>query len=233
MRICYTYWIEKIENISCGFGFPSFFFETANKSILTAAKQFREIVIYTNEIGKDILINNVEASRLCEFVVIDYSQYDFDKRYWNFPKLITYSMQEKPFMHIDFDVFLRDGFASQLIEGADIYTEMMREYEYVSNFDKFSEFGAKPKKIICSGILGGCNIDIFRTNFEIAKNVCKKNSKSKIVFEDLYAIEEYMFTILACLSNLTVQELNPLSYLHFQGKNKELRYGKMIKEFEI
>lgn len=32
---------------------------------------------------------------------------------------------------------------------------------------------------------------------------------------------------------MKVQELDKTTFLHFQGKNKNLRYGKLIKDFKI
>lgn len=230
MRLCYTYWVNEIQNISCGFGIPQLFFEAANKSIIAAKSQFKDICIYTNSFGADVLKNNVTASELCDIIEIDYSKYDFDCRYWNFPKLITYSMQEKPFIHIDFDVFLQSGFAKQLNKDSDIFTELIRDYDYVKNFDKFN--GIKPDKLICSGLLGANNIEAFKENFEVALIECKP-TKKKIVFEDLFGIEEYSFTQKVEQKKMKVQELDKTTFLHFQGKNKNLRYGKLIKDFKI
>lgn len=229
MNCLYTYWSNGLENISCGFGFPQFFFESAGKSITQATKQFSNVFIYTDTFGKDILEKNIPETKDVKFVVVDYSQYNFDKRYWNFPKMITYNMQEKPFMHIDFDVFLKDGFAAQL-QDADIFTEMIREYDYIDNFTKYNENKRKPLGLICSGLIGGNNLDIFKENFKIAVENCKP-TKKKITYEDLYSIEEFSFTKLAIRDGLTIQEINRDTYIHFQGQYKHSRYGEEIKNF--
>lgn len=233
MNCLYTYWSKEGENVDCGFGFPQFFFECAGKSIRTAFKNYESVIIYTDSIGKSILETNIPEVKDCKIVTIDYSEYDFDSRYWNFPKMITYSLQEEPFIHIDFDVFLKDDFSKQTNTVYDIYSETIREYGYVKkHLDKFSKDGKMPNKIICSGIIGGNNIEVFKKNFEIAKEVCKP-TKKKVHFEDLWAIEEYSFTKLAVDMGLHALEFEQDSYLHFQGKYKYSKYNEEIKKFEI
>jgi hypothetical protein len=191
-----------------------------------------DVVIYTDEIGIDILRKNLPKLPRTSFVVVDYNKMNFDKRYWNFPKLFTYSLQDDFFIHIDFDVFLTPNFITQLDYSADIVTEKLRNFEYASEFDRFNSNGKIPKKLICSGILGGSNNGIFRENFSRGSVVCIP-TKSEVTFENLVAIEEYSLTKIAVQNNLTIQELDENSFVHFQGKNKHARFGDLIKNYKI
>lgn len=224
---CYTYYVhsEDANSISCGFGNPFLFFKIANVSIKEALLRFDRVDIYTDSLGKEILEKNVPLSRACNIIVVNYEEYNFDKRYWNFPKMITYSLQDKPFVHIDFDVIVLDTFV--FTDTPDIYTELKREYTYESRFDKYK--GVAPDFLICSGLIGGHNTDVFKKNFEIAKQVCQPTD-NEIEYEDLWGIEEYSFTQMANADNLIVSEFNPCSYIHFQGKNKYLVYKNIIDQ---
>jgi hypothetical protein len=234
MKICYTYWTNNGNNIDCGFDFPSFFFQTAEKSLKTAVNQpyQDDVVIYTDRIGLDVIRKNIQKIPRVSFVVVDYNQYNFDKRYWNFPKMVTYAMQDTEFIHIDFDVFLKQNFIEQIDYSASIFCEKMRDYKQEKEFARFNSNGKTPKKLICSGILGGSNVDAFKDNFKAAQLVCVP-TKEDVTFESLVAIEEYSLTKLAAARGLTVQELCGNSFIHFQGKNKHLRFSEQIKNYKV
>lgn len=232
MNICYTYWTNELENICCGFSFPQFFFEAAEKSLKLASVQnlVDNIVIYTDEDGAEILKSNLPKINKLSYVIVDYSKYDFDKRFWNFPKLITYNLQKETFLHIDFDVFLKPEFSDSLDFSSDIFTEMLRDYEHKPEFDIFDKDGKKPEYLICSGLIGGSNLQLFKDNFKIALDFCKP-TKRELNFFDLVAIEEYCFTKLAISRGLTAQSFDKSTYSHFQGKCKHTKYSEIINNY--
>lgn len=234
MKFCYTYWTNNGDNVCCGFDYPSFFFETAEKSLRCASKQpyADDIVIYTDKLGYDIIKNNIKKVPGVSFYIVDYKEYDFDKRYWNFPKMLTYSLQEEEFIHLDFDVFIKPNFVEQIDYSASLFSEKLRDFEHVKEFDRFNANNKKPKKLICSGLIGGTNLDAFKDNFSAAQIVCKP-TKEKVTFENLVAIEEYSLTKMSIARGLSIQEFCPDSFIHFQGKNKHSRFGDIISNYKI
>ncbi|SEB38679.1 DUF6734 family protein [Terriglobus roseus] len=74
-------------------------------SVRLAQQHFDEVVLVTDKAGKSLLVDrlglkfNDVSEHLQEFR-------DVDPGWWAFGKLVAYSMQTKPFCHIDNDVFL-------------------------------------------------------------------------------------------------------------------------------
>lgn len=231
MNLLFTYWTNKGKNISCGFSHPEYFFDVADMCLFYAKQHnFENIVIYTDIYGKEILTKNLLQISGVNIEVVFYDEYDFDERYWNFPKLITYNLQNEPFLHIDFDVFLKSAGIMDFDTTTDIYTEMLREYKLKKEFIKYL-FIKKvfPYQLICSGLIGGSNMQVFKDNFKLAEKKCVK-SIWNVNFFDLIAIEEFSFTQLCAERKLRIHELDKSKYDHFQGVLKGLRYEKQINE---
>lgn len=248
MNIVYTYFSDGIKNLDCGFCEIALFLECAKKSLRSALKQegVDKVLIYTDKFGKDFLsskidfvyvFNGIENRKdKLKFIIVDYDQYEYDKRFWNFPKLITYKLQNSPFIHIDFDVVLNEGFLEGVDESCDIYTEKIRtidrgKLDFLGEFDKNNGID----DIICSGLLGG-NIkalDLFKKNFIVAKFYCRNGVHDKVTFDMLWGIEEYNFTKHAFKKNCRIFELGKNSYVHFQGRNKIERYKDIIKNLVV
>jgi len=238
MNICYTYWTNGGENVSCGFDYPSLFFQSAEKSLKLAAKQpYKDnVIVYTDDTGYDVLTKNIPKIDGVSFILVDFDRMPFDKRFWNFPKLVTYALQDDFFIHIDFDVFLKPDFLEQIDFSADIVTEKLRDYDYKQEFEVFNKNNKNPNKLICSGLLGGCNLDAFKENFKLAQIFCrepKENENRNVNFFDLISIEEFALTKMAAQRQLSIQELSEDSFLHFQGKYKHKRYGDIINEYKV
>jgi hypothetical protein len=66
----------------------------------------------------------------------------------------------------------------------------------------------------------------------LAKKACIP-TKEEITFWDLVGIEEFSLTKLAIARNLSVQELESDSFVHFGGRCKYSRWGEEIKNYKI
>jgi hypothetical protein len=248
MNIVYTYFSDGIRNLDCGFCEIALFLECAKKSLRSALKQnsVDKVLIYTDDFGKNFLASRIdfgyvfngieERKNKLDFVIVDYSGYEYDKRFWNFPKLITYNMQENPFIHIDFDVVLNSGFLDGIDETCDIYTEKIRtidrqKLDFLGVFDENNGID----EIICSGLLGGNekSIELFKKNFIVALKYCNSGVHEKVTFDMLWGIEEYNFTKYAFYEKCHIFKLEKNSYVHFQGRNKIERYKDIIKKLVV
>lgn len=162
---------------------------------------------------------------------VDFFEDNFDVRYWNYPKLKTYSLQTSPFCHMDLDMVIMPGF--KVPEDTDFVTEKLRSIRCeekcfrhaLPNYDR-------PSDIICSGIIG-CNdihaMRIFHDIYEKAKVECANGVNETVEYPDLYSIEEVAFSQLVISEQWSVKEIMVSKYIHFQGFDKEARYGNEVK----
>lgn len=173
-----------------------------------------------------------------EIVKLDFFEDAFDPRYWNFPKLRTYSEQTEPFLHMDLDMCVVPGFK---IPTSQIITERIRSIENESEcfrhaYDQYTI----PRNIVCSGMIG-CNdvraLKTFKEIYEKARVECAVGVYDTVEFPDLYSIEEVALTQLIEKNKYTVEPLMLSKFLHFQGVNKDTKYleevKRLIKNFKL
>lgn len=161
--------------------------------------------------------------------IVDFMQFPHDAAYWNFGKLLVYSLQREPFLHVDFDTYFKPTF--KIPEDADIVTEMQREYTMQQGFRDAAIFECNkiPAKLICSGLLGGSAFAAFADLFDHANYYCKRAPRGPITFDYLVGVEEFNISQIADFRNLRVKEL-PKDFLHFQGANKRDRYDRIVAD---
>lgn len=221
MRIIYSL------NTNNGSTIPgSFFTKMAELSVFSAQQTGYPVELYVDFEG----YNYIKTTK-CIFDsvhIVDFSKFDYNTAYWNFGKLYTYSIQTEPFLHIDFDVYLHPGFT--IPENGDIITEMLREYSYVQAFKDIAVYKVKqiPEKLICSGLIGGYNTLPFVELFEHAQKICKNPINEHKSMSYLVGVEEYNISVIADLYNYSIQELDANYFSHFQGGDKEKRFGPII-----
>ncbi|MDR0941656.1 MAG: hypothetical protein LBM68_05470 [Bacteroidales bacterium] len=159
--------------------------------------------------------------------VVDFMHYPHHIAYWNFGKLLVYSLQEEPFLHVDFDTYFKRGFT--IPEGA-IVTECARDYTFVRGFKEAAilPIDQIPEKLICSGLLGGSAYFAYRELFDFAKKQCQTSPHESRAMEYLIGVEEFNLSQIADFYGLQAVELAKDSFLHFQGANKRERYDGII-----
>lgn len=214
-KLVYTYWTDNGLNYNCNFPSQEVFARIFKESIVEARKYFKKVVCYTDLHGEDKL---KELGIEIETEVVLYESFNFDKRFWNYPKLITYSLQYEPFVHCDIDLILKDF---DLFE-SEIVTEKQRGASYLSTSYSFLGDLAKEYSplLTCSGFIGGNNLEVFQELFKISKDLVKKENwiNKRISFDKLVAIEEIILTILINRKKLKIDSLK--DYIHYQGPNK-------------
>jgi len=148
--------------------------------------------------------------------------------FWNTGKLEIYALQNQPFLHLDFDTVFFKGFS---VPEADIVTEQLRKFDDSADLRKFSISELKnPEQLICSGLLGGSWNNAF---YELRENLYKNRSKilaETASFEELVSLEEYAISQISENYKLKVAELDKRFFAHWQGGNKQQRYGKIIED---
>ena len=148
--------------------------------------------------------------------------------YWNTGKLEIYAMQNTPFLHVDFDTVFFTGFS---VPEADIVTEKKRNFIDTPEIRKFAIREYKnPTELICSGLLGGNWTNAF---YELNENLFRNRAKLQNEtpeFDELISLEEYALSQIAEQYKLRVAELDKRFFAHWQGANKEQRFGKIIND---
>lgn len=120
MRIVQTFWTGNHNPLEDGFGWPHAEYNLMSwtLSCLSLREHYDEVVLYTDTAGKRILIDELHLPYTDVQVVFD----DFPclPQHWALAKIKTYSLQTKPFLHVDGDIYVphplpEDVFAAPLI----------------------------------------------------------------------------------------------------------------------
>lgn len=215
MRIIYSY------NTFGGKRFPSAFDMRLAKLSVTSLRESTdyEPYLYTDLRGKDIF------AELFDMDYINVVDFEFkNPEYWNTGKLEVYAKQKEPFLHVDFDTCFMKGFT---IPEGDIITEKLRDYELTEDLQYFGLCLPKPKKLICSGLLGFDFDEACETlylNIKFSSRAFVENPS----FDKLVSMEEYALSQYAEKYDINVVELDPRYFAHFQGEHKQERFGKII-----
>jgi hypothetical protein len=194
-----------------------------NKSIEASYNLVSKVVIYCDREGYEFLTDKVTA----DLVLVDYSLYDFDSRYWNFPKLLTYYLQEEPFLHVDIDAIVLE-----FDPKAEIVSEAKRgvAYDlalYPSNTrpDVLSFFKGS---LTCSGILGGNNLLVFKELFETVLEAVANKDGFIVTDKSRMVIEEVIISSIISKYNIPVSYLGyenrGIKYIHFWGEDKQKNF---------
>jgi|GEM_PF-1719027 len=211
-RLLYTFWTNEGNNLENNFVNIQQMVDLFDRSLEKSKEFFEHVVIYTDSGGKDFL-EKAGVSDV-EYVVLDYSQYKFNKEIWCFPKIITYSLQKERFLHIDMDLILeekpRNLHEKLLCEKTRPLFQLSTERDFLPEMVKkhFNPIN------ICSGALGG-DPAIFKKLFTIASKVA--DNKNLIVTpEVLFGIEEIILTSIASANNISPAPID-CRFTHYQG----------------
>ena len=106
MRIVQTFWTAGRDPLKYSFGWthPEYNLMSWALSCLSLREHYDEVVLYTDQEGYNVLINKLHLPYTEVNVVYDKNLYL--PHHWAYAKIKTYSMQTKPFIHVDGDVYL-------------------------------------------------------------------------------------------------------------------------------
>lgn len=169
MRIVQTFWSAGRNPLEFSFGWlrPEYNLMSWALSCLSLRKYYDEVALYTDEQGKHVLIDLLHLPYTEVNVVYDETL--CLPQHWAYAKVKTYSLQTKPFLHVDGDIFLTKPIpdsvsCAQLIAqnreiGTQYYKRMMDRIlrEPAIKLPKYIEDGLKKESIASynMGIFGG------------------------------------------------------------------------------
>jgi len=216
MNIIQTFYLDNTKDpFKDSFGWikPEYHLMSWTLSCMQLHKFYGNIVLYANSEGAKLLIDTLQLP----YTEVHTSHNNLkliDQRLWALPKLFTYSLQEKPFLHIDGDVFLFDKFDENLLQSlligqnievaTDYYTSTQKQL--MENFTYFptcvrNDFDSEiPINAVNAGILGGSDIKFFKQYTREAFKYIQKNKRSfKNIEVDKFNVffEQHLFYSLA------------------------------------
>ena len=106
MRIVQTFWTAGRSPLEHSFGWlrPEYNLMSWALSCLSLRQHYDEVALYTDEQGMHVLIDLLHLPYTEVNVV--YDEHLCLPQHWAYAKIKTYSVQTKPFLHVDGDVFL-------------------------------------------------------------------------------------------------------------------------------
>jgi hypothetical protein len=193
MNIIQTLYIDNNKDPfkdSFGWVKPEFHLMGWALSCLQLKKFYNKVELYCNSDAAKLLIDVLDLPY--DKVNISHNNLHLiNKDLWAIPKIFTYSLQEKPFLHIDGDVFIFSPFPETLLEkeliaqnpeNATLYytttqDELMKHFQYFPSCVKRDFWSSIPIKGVNAGILGGNNIPFIKEYTKEAFEYINKNVK--------------------------------------------------------
>ncbi|MDR6845672.1 DUF6734 family protein [Flavobacterium granuli] len=242
MRIIQSIWTSNTANLlqnNMGWLSPEYNLMSWALSCLQLRQYYPEVVLYCDSVGAKMLIDKLQlpySEVVCNLDVLN----NYNPELWALSKIKAYSLQDKPFLHIDGDVYVWKKFDDFLLKSGLI----AQNKDQISDFENTMQllelaFAYFPREIIQerqsknpiqtynAGIYGGSDISFFQEYTTKAFTFVDKNihDLSKIRVSDFNLFfEQYLFYCLAKVQNKKVTVL-------FSGIVKDNEY-KGFGEFD-
>ncbi len=122
MNIVQTLWVGEMSLLENDFGWlnPQYHLMSWALSCLSLKENYKNIVLYTDSKGYKIFAEKLNLPYTD--IIIQYDNLSCPQPHWAYPKLLTYSYQQEPFIHIDGDVYLPNKLNSS-IEVSDLIAQ--------------------------------------------------------------------------------------------------------------
>lgn len=207
-------------------------------------KEFhKEIELVTDDLGKKILVDTLELPFTS--VKVELNNIEEYKDFWALGKIIAYSLQDKPFLHMDADAFFWKGIP-KVLNNKEIFAQNIEDDNWFreaylpainhlnnqKDFKKPSTWGLT-NYAACCGIFGGTDIKTIKKYSKEAFNFIKNNKKvfKNITDKGSYCIifEQYLLATVCKNLNkdiyylekyLDKEKLSKHNYTHIWGEKK-------------
>ena len=194
-------------------------------SCLQLKQYHKDVILYSDSVSAKILIDTLQlpySEVVCNLDVLN----TYHPQLWALPKIYTYSQQEKPFLHVDGDVFIWKKFDDDLLKSNLIAQNVESATKYYEKIMQSLESSLTyfPQEIIVerelknpilaynAGIFGGTDISFFKEYTGKAFEFVDKNianlSKINVTNFNIF-FEQYLFYCLIKKNKLNVGVLIP------------------------
>ena len=158
-------------------------------SCLTISRFYPHLELYTDSFGVKLFKDILKLPYQKFHTLLD-DMINIDEALWAYGKIMTYSAQKEPFLHIDNDVFIWQEFPN-IIEHAGLVCqslEMIEDYsltDYKIALDYIRcNYGMMPKILENSKCKSAANMGLFGgNNLDFIMHYCKE---AKSAFNDMY-----------------------------------------------
>lgn len=214
---------------------PEFHWMSWALSFLQLQKLYGEVILYTNKYGKEILIDRLGLPYSEVHVIFD--EIHIPKGFDVLPKVYTYNMQEKPFLHFDGDVFMWEKLPEKLLEQPLIVQNVEKADQFYRSIYNILEerkiwlhdtileelSSEELLRVYNLGIVGGNDITFFQYFTKESLEMINKNQKNLSALADGYLNLIYEQHLFYCLSKKLKQtvgcylnkEIENLDFSHF------------------
>ncbi len=195
-------------------------------SCLKLKEFYNNVELVTDDIGKKILIDELKLPYTSVRTDLENIK-ELSEELWAMGKLIAYSVQNEPFLHVDNDVFIWKPFNEMILSSDFIVQNAESEIEFGKNLcqDIYNNFeGFTPELLVYTknggmigntssynfGVFGGNNINFIKFYVDFVFDFIKKNDKnlSKVMSGALSIyLEQGIFHQLSNQYNMKVKEL--------------------------
>lgn len=182
MKIVQSFWSGNQTDLTNNYGWYNYKYNWLSwiLSCHQLVKHHKEVELYTDRFGYEILITKLQLPYTKVHVVLD-DLNSYHKDLWAIAKIKTFQMQDEPFLHVDGDVFvwesLTDKFknanlVTQNLEiTTDYYGRMWNDISTNLNFmpSEMANYHNKLSNFACNmGIVGGNDINFFKEYTKIS-----------------------------------------------------------------
>ena len=192
MKITQTFWTGLNDgvtnlNIKAGWRSAEYHWMSWALSCLTLRRQYERVELYTDELGKHILIDVLKLPYTKVHLIFDES-FQCRPELFSLAKIKTYSVQDEPFLHVDGDIYLWQPFPKSFSEAGLIapnlemdlfFNKEILETVHEKGFkipDHLKEKHKDDHIYACNaGILGGGDLDFIKRYCEEANAFISKN----------------------------------------------------------
>ena len=173
-KAIYSNWSKPNNDLYAGFNSDEAFANSLHLSVLYSKKWFKEIELVTDKKGKEL----VDKYKIpFDNVVVCLDDYNhIDKHHWAIGKIVACSLQTKPFIHIDNDVYWFKKPPKRLLEAECCFQnyESTEDHWYkyqmsvAANSSPITEIDYKIKKALNCGIIGFNRMDVLKEWLDLA-----------------------------------------------------------------
>jgi hypothetical protein len=216
MKVVQTFWSCRNDLLKHSFGWlsPEYHLMSWALSSLKLKEYYEDLHLYADTPTSKIFINILGLPYKEAHILYD----DIDEQYKNYyalPKILTYSKQGEPFIHVDGDVFTWRRFSQELEDSELIAQNLEKGTEYykvkmeclTANLTYLPRFLkeelAKPSiPAYNAGVLGGNDLVFLHEFADMAKTLIRNNRAMPASFNILF--EQILFYALSIKKNKTV-----------------------------
>ncbi len=229
MKIVQSCWSKPIchngiNSVIGGWYNPIFFYMSWSLSCLTYLKYYNNIELVCDSKSKEILIDRMRLPYSNVTVILDELK-DYHPDLWALGKVVAYSVQKEPFIHVDYDTYIWEKFPQRIEEAGLVAQHLENDYKHNDLFfaDVVKAFRYIPNDIlkyrvnssviteINAGVIGGNNIIFFKEycneafKFVDSNRNFIENLRFKGMFNTIF--EQYLFYCMCSNRNITISYL--------------------------